>query len=201
MLKFIAVIEVIIFVGFIAAVIVGVIVWVIADIKEKQRKKEEEQRRKEEEQRKREEKQREREEQQRKIEQYQKSDYFQKWAREFAYEFIDMIQKDPHIRDLHCQEVDISCHRQGTIREIGGFNFYKENVEQLSEEQFKIFMKGLLADAEEIVRREYVSKHPVNINGDKYHIESKCNYYVGKCYISFKYTAPNPNYQAPRDFI
>ena len=175
------------------------------------RKKAEEEQRKAEEKRKQEEEKRVMQEVERRlVEKYRsnpyiKNQHLQEWAKEFAHEFINAIS-GKICGDVHWDKITISHNRRGNKNEILGFNFYKENIKPFeSDDQLQLFMDTLLAFAEEIVKLGYVAKHPFNTNGDRYHIEhgscwegpDYCRNYV----IYLKYSAPNPNYQAPRNFV
>ncbi len=136
---------------------------------------------------------------------YLKNQHLQKWAKEFAHEFITKIS-GKICGDIHYDKITIFCRRYGTKNEILGFNFYKENVKPFeSDDQLQLFMDTLLAFAEEIVKLKYVAKHPVNINGDRYHIKRDSYWYGNGNYRTYRiyleYTAPNPYYQAPKSLI
>ena len=136
---------------------------------------------------------------------YLQNQHLQKWAKEFAHEFIKTIS-GKICGDIHYDKIIISCRRSGRKDEILGFNFYKENIKPFeSDDQLQLFMDTLLAFAEEIVKLEYVVKHPFNTNGNRYYIKHG-SYWDGPGYyrnyvIYLEYSAPNPDYQAPRNFV
>ena len=217
----------------------------VAYYQEQERKKAEEiARKKAEEEQKKAEKKRKEEEAKRLVEQwtstYQKSPYVQKLAQALAYEFIYTIQNITY--DIHKKEVSVYVERNAyyevdqTYSErmfvandlrIDGFDFYKENVSQYefkNEFQIQGFMKAVAIVAKEIVTKEYVAKHPVDVNGQKYKIWAGGGYPYGQwsdpdhqydendrkegygwwnyeCSVNLGYSAPNPYYQAPKSLI
>ena len=221
----------------------------IAQIEEARRRKEEaeyrkkveeEQRKAEEERRKAEEKARE-EEEARQVKQwtetYKKSIYAQRLAKIFASDFINAISCITY--DMHEKDVKVKIRRNAyyTILHersnrksffepvVDGLDFYRENLKSFDNEfQLQGFMEAVLEVAEDIVKREYVAKHPVDINGEKYKIWKGTGYPIKKWdnddggwdeddrangfgwwkytySVALLYSAPNPYYEPQKNLI
>ena len=170
-------------------------------------------------------------------ENYKKSYYAQNLAKIFARDFIDAISCITY--DVHNKNVKVDIERNAyytIICEpsspkhfrkpvIDGLDFHKENLKAFDNEfQLQGFMEAMLEIAEEIVKREYVAKHPVDVNGEKYTIWKATGYPFrewdncdgewneqdrkdgfGRWHytysVSLLYSAPNPYYEPPKNLI